>query len=411
MKAKWLKLVSCAVICCMMLISFGTCEAADTKLPILMYHDLTDDPAKTNSMTITGERFRMDMEFLQQFGYTALLPADLIDIRNGVRQMPDKPVMVTFDDGYRSNYTIAYPVLQQTGMKAVIAVIAYNMQQSGSALPDRHSLTWDEIAEMSQSGMIEIGSHTYNLHNPQYKGNSSPNGIDGVQRLAGETQSGYYARVGADMNMALSMITQYTGQAQVNYFSYPFGAYDQYMQQLLDDAGVSVSTLTNPGVANIAAGLHRLPRYRITMEQPLSSLLRQSEHAVPVLSKVSVNGVPASLPAYMIGGNNYVRVRDVAALLAGSTCGFDVQWNAASGRVELSSFTAYTPLGTENAVIPADSKNVSSLTEPTVVDGIPYMTAAFNIGGNTFYKLRSLGDLCGFLVDWDTETQTVNIIS
>ena len=183
------------------------------------------------------------------------------------------------------------------------------------------------------------------------------------------------------------------------------------MQQLLDDAGVSVSTLTNPGVANIANGLHRLPRYRITMEQPLSSLLRQSESAVPALSKVSVNGVSASLPAYMIGGSNYVRVRDVAALLAGTAAGFDVQWNAQANRVELSSFTPYTPLGTENTVLPADSKNVSSLTEPTVVDGIPYMTAAFNIGGNTFYKLRSLGELCGFLVDWDAETQTVNITS
>ncbi|MCQ5128741.1 polysaccharide deacetylase family protein [Butyricicoccus faecihominis] len=411
MKAKWLKLISCAVICCTMLVSFGTCEAADTKLPILMYHDLTEDPAKTNSMTITGERFRMDMEYLQQFGYTALLPSDLIDIKNGVREMPEKPIMITFDDGYRSNYTIAYPVLQQTGMKAAIAVIAYNMQTENAALADRHALTWEEIYEMAQSGIVEIGSHTYNLHNPQYKGNSSPNGIDGVQRLSGESQSGYHARVGADLNMAIAMITQHTGQQKVNYFSYPFGAYDSYMQQLLDEMGVSVSTLTNPGVANIATGLHRLPRYRITMEQPVSALLRQSEIAVPALSKVSVNGVPASLPAYMIGGSNYVRVRDVAALLAGSAAGFDVQWNAAAGRVELTSFTAYTPLGSENAVLPAESKTVSSVTEPTVVDGISYMTAAFNIGGNSFYKLRSLGDLCGFLVDWDAETQTVNITS
>ena len=51
-----------------MLSAFGTCGAAGTKLPVLMYHDLTTDPSKTNSMTVTDERFRLDMEFLQQFG-------------------------------------------------------------------------------------------------------------------------------------------------------------------------------------------------------------------------------------------------------------------------------------------------------------------------------------------------------
>lgn len=59
-------------------------------------------------MTITGERFQEDMEYLEYNGYTPLLSADLIDIRAGRKSMPERPVMITFDDGYRSNYDIAY---------------------------------------------------------------------------------------------------------------------------------------------------------------------------------------------------------------------------------------------------------------------------------------------------------------
>ena len=66
------------------LTGFSTCYAAGGKMPVLMYHDLTNDPAKTNSMKITGRRIRLDMELLKEFGYTPLLPADLTDVRGNL---------------------------------------------------------------------------------------------------------------------------------------------------------------------------------------------------------------------------------------------------------------------------------------------------------------------------------------
>ena len=111
-------------------VSCISCSAANTasKVPILMYHNLTNDPSAVTSMTITGERFQEDMEYLEYNGYTPLLSADLIDIRAGKEAMPERPVMITFDDGYRSNYDIAYPILQKTGMKAVIALIGKSIR-------------------------------------------------------------------------------------------------------------------------------------------------------------------------------------------------------------------------------------------------------------------------------------------
>lgn len=411
----------------------------DTKIPILTYHDLTRDPDDTDSMTVTEERFRLDMEFLQEFGYTPLLPKDLVAIQKGSLEMPDKPVMVTFDDGYYSNYAIAYPILQQTGMKAVISVVAYNMEATTDEMLDAaendedtapkeepvqmegvsienpedlssQHLSWDEMREMVASGLVEIGSHTYNSHNPQYGGNGAPDGINGVMRRKNESFSQYSERIGGDLAKSIAMIVENTGQAQVNYFAYPFGAYDSWMDQLLDEAGVSVSVWSNNGkAASIVAGLRNLPRYGIKMGQSVAELLRQADTARPALATVSVNGKQSKLPAYNIGGNNYVRVRDVAVLLMGTQSGFDVQWNSAQNRVELTSLAAYQPIGTENEPLPKEIRTVQSITEPTVADGIAQMVAAYQLDGYTYYKLRSLGELCGFQVEWDEVDRVVEV--
>ena len=397
------------------------------KIPILTYHDLTRDPDDVDDMTVTDERFRLDMEFLKEFGYTPLLSADLVAIHEGAAAMPDKPVMITFDDGYWSNYSIAYPILQQTGMKAVISVIAHNMEgdapvisdtpgeeaaeaEEPAAEPVRRRLSWQEMYEMVSSGLVEIGSHTYNAHNPQYGGNSAPDGINGVMRQEGETFSEYCERIGTDLRASLDLITQRTGQKQVLYFAYPYGAYDSWMDKLLDENGVAVSVLSNNGAsADISVSLRNLSRYGIKMHTSVAQMLRQTDTAVPALASVSVNGKQTKLPAYNIDGSNYVRVRDAAVLLLGTESGFDVQWNEGLHRVELQSRTVYEPLGTENEPLPAGSRTTQSIVEPTVVDGVANMVAAYQMDGCTYYKLRSLGDLCGFQVDWNEETQTVEV--
>lgn len=262
-------------------VSCISCSAANTasKVPILMYHNLTNDPSAVTSMTITGERFQEDMEYLEYNGYTPLLSADLIDIRAGKEAMPERPVMITFDDGYRSNYDIAYPILQKTGMKAVIALIGKSIRANDNTEANRFFLKWDEAAEMADSGLVELASHTYNLHNPQYGGLTAPDGINGIQRLKGESQAAYNKRVGEDFKQSIDLITQNTSQKNVLFFAYPFGARDGWMQPLLQKNGIQVSVLTNTGTASIRRGLTDLPRYRITMDTKLSDILPANPNA------------------------------------------------------------------------------------------------------------------------------------
>lgn len=403
----WKKLLIAGALTVLSLPGSGAAASSGNDLTVLMYHDLTENPNQTDSLTVTTERFRLDMEFLQEFGYTPLLSADLVAIAQGSQTMPDKAIMITFDDGYRSNYDYAYPILQDTGMKAVIAVVAHNIQPEATASDTRGSFTWEEAREMVASGVVEIGSHTYNLHNPQYAGNNAPDGINGVMRLRGEPEDAYRLRVGSDLKTSIEMITQYTGQPQVLYFAYPYGAYDSWMPALLQENGILISSLTNAGQAHPLTSLYNLPRNNVHMDKPLSAMLQETATATPAAAQVSLNGTQTTLTAYNIGGNNYVRVRDVAVLLKDTAGGYDVQWDEGLQRVELTSFTPYTPLGTENAPLPAGKRTVRSLIEPTAIDGTLHTVAAYNIDGSTYYKLRSLGDLCGFQVDWDENTQTV----
>lgn len=403
------KRLLCAIGCAAMLAADGTAGAV--RVPVLMYHDVTTDAAKADSMTVTEEQLRLDMEFLQQFGYTAVLPAELTEMHLGLRPMPVRPVMITFDDGYLSGYTLAAPLLRQTGMRAAIAVISSSIRPTGDTSVPRSFMNWDELRTLVDEGLVEVGSHTHNLHNPP-SGNYLDSGPNGLQRRRGETQSAYNTRVGGDLNASAVRIRQETGQQAVCYLAFPFGVYDAWAQPLLESAGFTVTTMTTEGVADTAKGLVRLPRVRITGQRPVPTVLRRTDMAAPAAVSVSVNDEqPHTLSAYNIGGANFVRVRDAAALLRDTGSGFDVNWDAARERVELTSFAHYTPRGTEGAALPAGIRSVQSAVAMTVVNSVPHYAAAYNIGGNTFYKLRGLGELCGFTVDWDAQTGTVYLFA
>lgn len=394
-------------------IVFVTERLTDIRIPVLMYHHITTNPFEAGGVTLTEERFRLDMEYLQHYGFTPLLPADLIEIHDGKRELPDNPVMITFDDGYRSNYLYAWPVLQETGMKAAIAVITDSIRSDEDTADEtRMFATWGELRQMRESGTIEIGSHTWRLHNQQYGGNLAPDGINGVMRRKGESREDYNQRVGGDLQTSLKMIEQNTGQSPVHYFAYPFGAGDRWIQPLLEDAGIRVSVLTRIDFASLRNGLYNLSRFGVTMDTQLPVLLKQSVRAEPATLTLSVNGQPASLAAYRISGENcYVRAQDVALLLKDTPNGFSVRQDTVQQRVIISPRHSYKPHGNEHIPLPYGNRWAHSVAEPVIVDEMPHMAAAYEIDGELFYDLPWLGEQCGFSVAWDSATQIMKVES
>ena len=112
---------------------------------------------------------------------------------------------------------------------------------------------------------------------------------------------------------------------------------------------------------------------------------------------------------YNINDNNYFKLRDLAAALKGLDSEFAVTWNAAQQRIDLTSRTAYTPVGGEQTALPAGNKAATLTNAAVYLDGKPLSLTAYSIGGNNYFKLRDLGDALGFSVDWDNATSTVTI--
>lgn len=131
-------------------------------IPILMYHSVVDYVApENNNNSVETQLFDAQMKALIDNGYTPINFKVLHDYLNGKNGLPEKPILITMDDGYLNNYTNAYPIYKKYNIPATLFVSAYYMKEDNT---DRH-FGWIAAKEMEDSGLIDIQSHGYN-HTP-----------------------------------------------------------------------------------------------------------------------------------------------------------------------------------------------------------------------------------------------------
>ena len=128
-------------------------------LPVLMYHKVTET-GSPDRLTVTVQQLDNHFRHLVKEKYTTIFLSELLDYANGKKALPSKPVLLTFDDGYKDNYTNLYPLLRQYGMKANIFLVAGFIQPSNTSVSsDSEYLHVDESKMMSE--MVQYGLHTY----------------------------------------------------------------------------------------------------------------------------------------------------------------------------------------------------------------------------------------------------------
>ena len=126
---------------------------------VLMYHhiykyDETCDLGKP--LYVDPEKFSKQMDFLLRHKYTPITLEELSkSYKNGVFKLPKKSVLITFDDGWLDNYTKAFPILKEKNIKANIFI-------SCNFIGQKNCMTWDQVLEMKNCGLISFGSHTVN---------------------------------------------------------------------------------------------------------------------------------------------------------------------------------------------------------------------------------------------------------
>ena len=247
------------------------------QVPILMYHHLSEDV--TNSEMVSPEQFEAQIRALSEAGYTGVSFDELQAYVLRGEPLPEKPVVITFDDGYLSNYTLAYPILQKYGMKATIFAIGVSFGKDHYKDTD-YAMTPHfgaaEAKEMTDSGLISIQSHTYDMHQwPPYEDGSAVV-RENILPLAGESEEAYVQALTEDFTKSRAQLEDATGQP-VDVLAYPAGQYSTLAQVTLQELGVHVTLSTNPGVNTVVKGLpqtlYAMLRFGITDDITPAALL------------------------------------------------------------------------------------------------------------------------------------------
>ena len=232
-------------------------DAADNGLLVLSYHDIRDDVANHGDpdlYAVSTQNFAAHLDWLSSHGYHPVSLSQLIDAAHGGTPLPPQPVLLTFDDGLRSAYDKVFPLLQAYHYPAVMAVITDYVDLPAARRIDyghrffTHDdfLTWAQIREMQASGLVDIASHTDNLHhgvqsNPQ--GNSTPAAITRIYDPATaryETAEAYAKRIRDDLTLSVRRIVDNTGVAP-RAIVWPYAAYNAFSNQVAADLGMRVS--------------------------------------------------------------------------------------------------------------------------------------------------------------------------
>ena len=131
--------------------------------------------------------------------------------------------------------------------------------------------------------------------------------------------------------------------------------------------------------------------------------------AKPSDHRVYVDYEQVNVTAYEINGNNYFKLRDIAAILSGTDAQFEVTWDQATGNITLTDGQPYTPVGGELGTIPAVNQAAEDSTAPVFRDGERVYYTGYEINGSNYYKLRDIAADFDFIVTWDSVMQSVMI--
>ena len=222
-------------------------RAAQPQMAVLLYHHLLPaadiEAYKDNGLVVTQESFASQMEYLYKNGYHTVTSGELRSFLYDKKPFPPKSVMITFDDGYMSNYMFAYPILRQYGFHAVIFAITGSVQTMDQ---DYHRdkldmLSWMQVA--ASSDVFEYGSHTDALHN--------------IREIETGFVSASLTEAQADLQFSLKRVS---GN---KIFSYPSGQYNAQLVDMIRNNGVKLAFTVNEGYVN--AGSNPLLLNRVTV--------------------------------------------------------------------------------------------------------------------------------------------------
>lgn len=240
------------IICTLSL--FSTFAFAQDRYGVLAYHSVVDESAAENQkqyfpQTISAQTLIKHFNWLKENGYNVISWQQVIDAENGKGTLPDNAVLLSFDDGYETMYNVVFPLLKAYNYPAVFAPVTgwldtpadQKIAYADKMLDRSVFATWAQVKEMEQSGLVEVASHTHNLHNGI---NANPSGGQLPAVIAPEYKNGKYETEDAYKNRLKSDFSR-TVQTLVNHIGkkprvmvWPYGQFNDVAVQIARQAGM-----------------------------------------------------------------------------------------------------------------------------------------------------------------------------
>ena len=247
-------------------------------LVVLAYHDIAEqDQALMPDFAVTPAHFQDQIAWLKEHGRHFVSVDQVIAARAGRAPLPSNPVLVSFDDGFRSVYTTAFPVLKRYKVPAVLGLVgSWLTPESGPVhfgddrVARERFLSWEQLRTLMASGLIEPASHTYNLHkgisgNPQ--DNSEPAVTTRLYQAAQgyESETAYRQRLRADLAQNSSTLERQLGR-RPRVVIWPYGRYNQISAAVASELGMPVGLSLDDGTNGSKVPLTALRRILMTQE-------------------------------------------------------------------------------------------------------------------------------------------------
>lgn len=225
------------------------------EVAVLVYHHVDDQVQ--GSVTITTKLFERQLAAMQRQGYNFITMDQFKKFMKEGARVPDNAVLVTFDDGYESFYTNAYPILRKMRVPAVNFVITKDLDNpTATLLP---SLSREQIRTMRKEfANIDFQLHSDSLHvmkdgKPMLNNKFTTNGV-------AETDDDLKRRVIEDTKTCMIKLKEVNGAKFIDSYAYPFGSYDDHTISYLNEAGINYAFTTKTGLTNVLTDPMQIPR-------------------------------------------------------------------------------------------------------------------------------------------------------
>lgn len=229
----------------------GIASASEAiNIPILCYHNF--NPTVPGSMTLQPARLEAQLKWLKDNGYTVIPLSEAVQYLQGKRDsLPSRSVVITADDGWQSVYKYLVPIVKKYNIPVTLFIYPSTISQG------KNAMTWDELRELQKTGLFDIQSHTYS--HPNFK-----------QERKRRSPESYQKFVQDELSKSKTILEDKMGK-KITLLAWPFGIYDQTLENAAAKAGYEMSFSIDARTANRHFAPMSQPRFMIIEAQTMNT--------------------------------------------------------------------------------------------------------------------------------------------